>query len=116
MTYYYSNKLEHDFKFPDCILVPGFDSLILGYRDRSRMMDEKNYRKVTNVSGIICPTIIVRKKIRAGWKYSNNLVEITPFEKLSASDILKIRRKIKNIFGRKVRIALKDSTNGWISL
>ena len=102
---YYSKEIPvPEGEIPDCVLVPGFDQLVLGYKDRERMIDKRHSRKLTNISGIIFPSVIVRNRMRARWKTENGIVMITPFEKLLKKDQKAIGRKVKEVFGRNTLI------------
>ena len=83
--------------------MPGFDQLILGYRDRERMIDQRFLRELTNISGIVAPSILIRGRIRARWKLDGNKVLVTSFDKRLKKDETAIRRKVKEVFGRQVK-------------
>ena len=102
--YYSAKKPELNGEIPECVLVPGFDQLVMGYKDRSRMIDSEHLKKLTNVAGIVFPSVIVRNKMRARWKYDNNVITVTPFEKLLKKDEAPIRRKAKEVFGKQTEI------------
>jgi hypothetical protein len=84
---------------PECILIPGFDQLILGYKDRDRMIDRRFLRELTNISGIISPSVLVRGRIRARWKLAGNEIIVTAFDRLLRKDEASIRRKAREVFG-----------------
>ncbi len=86
-VYYYRGRLVKKAEIPPCVLVPGFDQLVLGYRNRSRMIDEKHLGLLTNSSGIVHPSVIVGKRIRASWKIDGKKILVKPFEELSADFI-----------------------------
>lgn len=94
VRYYHKNPLEEG-EIPQCVLIPGFDQLILGYKDRSRMLDKRHARKLTNVAGIVFPALLIRGKIRARWKADGDKVIVTPFEKLLKKDEAAIRREVR---------------------
>ena len=81
--YYYTERPEERARFPACIFLAGFDQLIMGYKDRSRFMDEKNRHKVITCSGIVHPTIILNGRVQARWKMDKNKLLVTPFNMLS---------------------------------
>lgn len=96
--YYHARPLTEG-TIPDCVLIPGFDQLVLGYRDRSRMLDPRHARKLTNVAGIVFPAILLRGMIRARWKLEGNVIIVTPFERLLKKDMTAIRREAKRRLG-----------------
>ena len=99
VKYYHGRELVMDGEIPPCVLIPGFDQLVLGYRDRSRMIDKQHARKLTNVAGIVFPAVLLRGRIRARWKLEKETVVITPFEKLLKKDEAAIRRTAKQRLG-----------------
>ena len=100
--YYSLHEPIQDGTLPECVLVPGFDQLVLGYRDRERMIDQRFLRELTNISGIVAPSILIRGRIRARWKLDGNTVIITSFEKRLKKDEAAIRRKVKTVFGKQI--------------
>ncbi|MBQ8973402.1 MAG: AlkZ family DNA glycosylase [Clostridia bacterium] len=100
ICYYYSKPLPDD-TVPECVLLPGFDSTVLAYRDRSRMIDPMHLRKVVNMAGIVFPIALLRGKARAKWKLQNNRMEVEPFERLLKKDIAALRRTAKKELGIK---------------
>lgn len=105
--YYHKEPLETEINIPSCILVPGFDQLVLGYKDRSRMIDNEHLRKLTNMAGIVFPSVIIRKRMRARWKMEKDTVIVTPFEHLYKKDEELIGRTVRKIFGRKTGIVFE---------
>lgn len=103
IDYYHARPLVEDAALPECVLLPGFDQLVMGYKDRSRYLDPQNARKLVNIAGIVFPAVLVRGKIRARWKLDGDEVQVTPFERLLKKDEAAIRRAIRRSLGRGVR-------------
>ena len=97
-------------ELPDCVLVPGFDQLILGYKDRDRMIDRRFLKELTNISGIVSPSVLIRGRIRARWKLSGQKIVVTFFDRRLKKDVAAIRRKIKAIFGKQIQCVEFDDT------
>ena len=110
--YYSVQEPVTDAGIPDCVLVPGFDQLVLGYKDRDRMIDRRFLKELTNISGIVFPSVLVRGRIRARWKISGNAIVITSFDRRLKKDESAIRRKIKEMFGRQVKQVVFQDING----
>ena len=102
-AYYHAHPMDTDGELPDCVLVPGFDQLVLGYKDRSRMVDEAHFRKLINQAGIVFPAVIVRGRMRASWKIEGNAVIVTPFEQLLRKDERSIRRAVREKLAPAIR-------------
>jgi len=65
---FYSIEGEKDFVDPPrVIILPEFDSLTMGYRDRSRFMSQDILKYVSKPQGIISRTILVDGFIAATW-------------------------------------------------
>lgn len=101
--YYSLHEPIQDGAVPECVLVPGFDQLVLGYKDRDRMIDKRFLRELTNISGIVMPSILIRGRIRARWKLDGNKVLVSSFDKRLKKDETAIRQKVKEVFGRQVK-------------
>ena len=107
--YYSLHEPVTDAELPACVLVPGFDQLILGYKDRDRMIDRRFLKELTNISGIVSPSILLRGRIRARWKLAGREVQVTFFDKHLKKDETAIRRKVKEVYGRQVeRVVFSD--------
>ncbi len=102
-TYYHARPLVADAALPECVLLPGFDQLVMGYRDRSRYLDPANARKLVNIAGIVFPAIILRGMIRARWKLEGERLLVTPFERLLKKDEAAVRRTAKRELGKPVK-------------
>lgn len=99
-----------DGAIPACVLVPGFDQLVLGYKDRERMIDGRFLRELTNISGIVSPSVLIRGRIRARWKLDGQKVIVTSFDKRLKKDEAAIRRKVKEVFAKQVQQVLFTET------
>ena len=73
---------------PAAYLLPGFDEYILGYRDRSAILDTAVAgRTVMGANGMMLPTIIIDGSVAGTWKRTigkqNIALELRPFSPLS---------------------------------
>ena len=101
--YYSLHEPVTDASLPECVLVPGFDQLVLGYRDRDRMIDRRFLKELTNISGIVSPSILIRGRIRALWKLTGTEVQVVFFDKHLKKDEATVRRKVREVFGKQVK-------------
>lgn len=76
-------------EIPACLFLAGFDQLLLAYKDRSRLVDDKHRPDVVTNTGIIHPTVMIEGRIRAKWKMTGKTVSVTPFGRLGRN-----RRKL----------------------
>ena len=102
-AYYHAQPLTEDGPLPECVLVPGFDALISGYHDRSRMIDDAHKRKLVNMAGIVFPSVLLRGRLRARWKIEGDKVVVTPFEPLLKKDEAALRRSVRSRLSPAVR-------------
>ncbi len=97
-SYYYTDLPQERATVPACIFLAGFDQLVMGYKDRSRFMDEKDKRKMITCSGIVHPTIILNGRIQARWNMDKNKLIVTPFNTLSERSKAMIASKGASLF------------------
>lgn len=97
--YYHAKPLITQGKIPECVLIPGFDQLVMGYRDRTRFIRPDHARRLVNMAGIVFPGILLRGQIRARWKEEGGRVLVTPFEPLLKKDETAVRRTVKKMLG-----------------
>lgn len=102
-TYYHAKPLETGGEIPPCVLIPGFDQFVMGYRDRDRYIDKEHSRKLVNGAGIVFPALLLRGRIRAKWKIEGERILVTPFETLLKKDEAAIRRAVREKFGRAIK-------------
>lgn len=101
--YFYIGELHTDGKIPACLFLTGFDQLLMGYKNRARMMDEKFKSDVTTNTGIVHPTILLNGRIQAKWKKDGAKLIITPFKKISKKNLGLMASRGKRIFDGEVR-------------
>jgi hypothetical protein len=96
--YFFADSLPGIDEIPSCLFLAGFDQLVMGYRDRSRMMDEGYKRDVTTNTGIVHPTILLNGRIQAKWKKNGRKLTVTPFCVIPQRDRNRIARHAKKLF------------------
>ena len=67
------------------LLLPGFDEFVLGYRDRSHVVDDAGFERIVpGNNGIFRPTVVVRGRVVGTWARAGSgrtaRVERSPFE------------------------------------
>lgn len=101
--YFYLDDWDSSRGIPRCLFLAGFDQLLLAYRDRSRLLDDRHRPDVVTNTGIIHPTVLVDGRLRARWKLVKRDVMVYPFAKLSAAGKKAIQRSAKETFGEEMR-------------
>jgi hypothetical protein len=49
-------------------LLPGFDEYLIGYKDRSAVIESEYIKRLNTGGGILSPTIIINGKVAGTWK------------------------------------------------
>lgn len=84
---------------PDCILLAGFDQLMLGYDKReSVFLPREHLRGVFNLSGIVLPCVLLKGEAAARWKLSGRTCAVTPFRTLRAREKRAVEGQIRRWF------------------
>ena len=65
-------------------LLPAFDTLMLGYADRTPFVPSAHARRVNAGGGMIRPTVLTDDGIVATWTIRRGDVEVAPFDSLGA--------------------------------
>jgi hypothetical protein len=90
-TYWLSSELSPTPKMSSkAYLLPGFDEYLLGYRDRSAVLDPRHAGKVyPSANGMFISTIVIDGRVLGTWKRtakaSSTLVTPTPFAVFGAT-------------------------------
>jgi len=78
-----------DLPTPSVHLLPGFDEYMLGYKDRTAVLDPQHMLKIVpGMNGMFAATVVIDGKIEGVWRRSIKkneiIVELAPFGSLSA--------------------------------
>jgi hypothetical protein len=90
-SYWLSPTTEPLNDSPSAYLLPGFDEYLLGYTDRSAVLDPQHAPKVCpGGNGIFFPTIVINGQMVGTWKYTvkkgTAIITPTPFETLTDAE------------------------------
>lgn len=76
---------------PNVLLLPAFDEHIIGYKERSALLDEGHTKDVLSSNGIFYPTLVIDGQVQGTWRGKRSkrgmVVEVSPFSRLTSSDI-----------------------------
>lgn len=76
---------------PSAHLLPGFDEYLLGYKNRSAVLNPQYDREVSPGGGVFRPTIVIDGQVvgtwRAGFKKDKVQITLAPFNRLSDSQM-----------------------------
>ena len=107
-TYFFmGNNGTAQKELPECILLAGFDPLLVGYeKSESLYLRQENLRTVFTLSGIVRPTVLLRGEIAAVWKRMNKTLELIPFRPLTADERHAIAAEAKRLWGEGMKLKL----------
>ena len=72
---------------PGCVLLAGFDQLMLGYRKEDNpFLPPEHLRGIFNLTGIVMPAILLRGRVVGRWKQKDGKMTFSLFEKVNAKD------------------------------
>lgn len=96
-TYYYiENQNKIGGNIPRCILLSGFDPLLLGYEKHNNLFLPHEYmRGIFSLQGTVFPAILLDGMIDGKWKKCNNKLNLTLFKSLNASEKAAVTDKIE---------------------
>ena len=96
--FFYISQGETNFPdIPNCVLLAGFDPLMLGYaKQKSLFLPAAYMRGIFNLSGIVFPAVLLRGRVVGKWKREKVKLTFTLFESLDAPD----RRIVQNTADR----------------
>jgi hypothetical protein len=93
--------------------VPMFDNYLIGYRDRTAMLDPARYGQVY-VGGIIKPAVLCDGRVVGIWRLQRSgrstTIRVTPFERFTRrhhGELERERADVERFFGRAVGIAVE---------
>ena len=84
---------------PSAVILPEFDSLMMGYKDKSRFLSQDTVKKVFGGLAAVNRTILLDGFVAATWKRKKNaagmIVDVSPLRTLKAGE----KRSIEEEFG-----------------
>jgi len=82
-------------------LLPGFDEFILGYKDRSLVLNPAYTKRVNPGGGMLKPTVVVNGQVLGIWSYKKKrnkmTVSIQPFRDIESSALTLIEKAAKRL-------------------
>lgn len=98
-TYFHIPCPLPDADIPRCLLLAGFDQLMLGYRKEDNpFLPKEHLRGIFNLAGIVAPGIVLDGRIVGKWKQKDGRLSLTPFESLSEDDKRDILTKAESLW------------------
>ena len=100
VEFYHIGALPSDVpEIPKCILLSGFDQLMLGYKkEENPFLPKEHLRGIFNLSGIVMPAILLNGRVVGKWKYKNGKIIFELFETVSESDKKTVSETASQLF------------------
>ena len=96
---------------PGFRLLPMFDNYLLGYRDRTAMLDPARHASVY-VGGIIKASVVRDGRVVGSWRLDRSsrsaTIRITPFESIPHRQLERERADIERFLGRPIGLAIES--------
>ncbi|MDR1612007.1 MAG: winged helix DNA-binding domain-containing protein [Planctomycetota bacterium] len=100
--YFYIGEWDASRDIPPCLLLSGFDQLLLAYRDRTRLLDDKHKPDVVTTTGIIHPAVMLDGRLKAKWKRDGRVIRVTPFAGMGQRSRRRIAACAGDLFGNDI--------------
>lgn len=99
-TYFWiENGKSHNRDIPKCLLLAGFDQLMLGYEKNNNVFLPAEYlRGIFNLAGIVMPAVMIDGRVVGKWKKKGRKVSVELFESLGDDDISDLKDKIESLW------------------
>lgn len=98
-THFFIPSGEPSQDMPDCLLLAGFDPLMMGYRKEDNpFLPPEHLRGIFNLAGIVNPAILLHGRVVGKWKEKDGKVAFTAFEILPARSRTLIEAEAQRLF------------------
>ncbi len=105
-TYFYlTDTAAAHSTLPACILLAGFDPLLMGYeKTQSLYLPQEALRAVFTLAGIVRPTVLLQGEIAAVWKRNGKTLELTALRPLAWREREAIAAEAAGLWGEGMRL------------
>ena len=95
---------------PDCLLLAGFDPLVLGYEKKQSVFLPPEYlRGIFSLSGIVMPPVLLHGSVAGRWKHSGKRLLITQFRPFSQEECGFAEAAAAQLWGEAVQPVFQDA-------
>lgn len=86
--HYFCGQLKSDYPdIPRCVLLAGFDQLLLGYQKQDSIyLSPENIRGIFNLTGIVMPAILLEGVVVGRWRKKQAKILFEGFKSISAKN------------------------------
>lgn len=104
-VYFWLGELPDAPKIPPCILLAGFDALMLGYKkEESLFLPQEYLRGIFNRAGIVMPAILLNGRVAGRWKHKYGTFTAELFSPCTERDRANIEAAAEQCFGIRKKI------------
>ena len=95
---------------PDCLLLAGFDPLMLGYEKKQNIFLPQEYlRGIFGLSGIVMPPVLLRGTVAGRWKLRGKRLLVTQFRPFSTEERDSAAQAAARLWGEAVRPVFQEA-------
>ncbi len=104
--HFYMEDLLSDYPdIPDCVLLAGFDQLMLGYQKADSVFLPPEYlRGIFNLTGIVLPAVLLNGTVAGKWRRKGKKLEVTCFRRFTKKETRSVERCAAEIWGGNANI------------
>ena len=94
---------------PRCVLLAGFDQLMLGYKkEESLFLPQEHLRGIFNLAGIVMPPVLLTGRVVGRWRKKNKKMIFELFEGISGKDRKIIENSAAELYEEITKMEWKD--------
>lgn len=99
--YFYLGKLQKNVPdIPKCVLLAGFDQLMLGYKkEESIFLPQEHLRGIFNLAGIVMPPVLLDGTVAGRWKKKGKKMTFEAFGKIPEKERKVIEETAAGLYG-----------------
>lgn len=106
--YYIENGRSYDTELPACILLAGFDQLMLGYEKKeSLFLRQEHLREIFNLAGIVMAPVLLHGDVAGKWKRKDSAVTVELFTPCDEKDKTEIRSSVYGLWPETKKIVFR---------
>lgn len=99
---FYARSLPEDGAIPACVLLAGFDPMLMSYdKEDNPILPAEYLRQVFTMTGIVHPTVLLDGRIAGRWKAEKNAVSVFPFRRLKCRERDAVAEQAERYFPEK---------------
>ena len=104
--HFYMEELLPDYPdIPDCVLLAGFDQLMLGYQKADSVFLPPEYlRGIFNLAGIVLPAVLLNGTVAGKWRRKGKKLEVTCFRGFTKKEMKYVEKCVAELWSDKLNV------------